>query len=136
MLQSSLAGPARPQPSPDKSIIDQLAEDMVDLTAAEGCATRDRLLERGWGDIELASYETEARQRARALMNRAETSPAASRAHRIASAAREIGHLMPTMQQVVMHLQNRRFSKPELDDILADAIAKAGDNFAHAGGAS
>lgn len=135
MQTASLAGPARPHPKPELTIVDELAEAMVDLAAAEGCATRDRLLEQGWSEITLGMYETSARERAREIVNRVDDPPAYDRSARMKVAVREGLRIMPTQQVMTMHLQNRGFSKPELDDLLPDIVAEIADAWAHEAGA-
>lgn len=130
-----LSGPARPHPKPDRGIVEELAEAMIDLNA-DGGATERRLLERGFSMLELSMYGTEARQLAAKSFIRKCDRPVYDRTARVTEAAREISRMLPGTPAITMHLQSRNFPKGELDDILADAIAQAADNFAHESGAS
>ncbi|GGA63706.1 hypothetical protein [Pelagibacterium lentulum] len=130
-----LAGPARPHPKPDRGIVEELAEAMIDLNA-DGGATERRLLERGFSSLDLSMYGQEARQLAAKSFVRKCDRPAYDRAARVSEAAREISHMLPGLPAITMQLQARNFPKRELDDILCDAIAHAADQFAHEGGAA
>jgi 5,10-methylenetetrahydrofolate reductase len=139
MLHTSPAGKVRPTPKFETPVADRIAAVMIDLQAEDGAATRDRIIERleqeGLTSFDLDLYEVEARKIANGLFVRHEDRPAVSRATRISRAATEIARLLPGMPAITLHLQARNFSKPELDDILHEAIAMAADEFAHQAGA-
>lgn len=136
MLHASSTNQVTPNFKPEKSPADRMAEDIVDLTAAEGCATEDRLKERGWTALDIDMYGTEAREIARGFVVRRLDRYTYNRPARIKEAARVIGHLVPTPQEISAALQSRSFTELELADILPEAIAAAADTFAHAGGAA
>jgi hypothetical protein len=129
---ASLAGDARPHPKP-RPAAEMFAEIVIDL-AAEGFATRERIIERaeqyGLTSFDFTANETEIFRLARLKETRHDDPPAYDRADRIRVAAREIGHLLPPLAEITMHLQTRGFPKPELDDILDECLAKAADDFA------
>lgn len=138
MLHTDQAGPVRTLPKPALHVAERIAGIMIDLQA-EGAATEKRILERmaqeGLTEFDLAMYGAQAGGIANECFVRHEDHSAAKRANRIKEAARLIGHLVPSTQEICAALQSRSFTKPELDDILPDAIASAADAFAHAGGA-
>lgn len=134
MLHTEQPGTARTNPKPQKTIAERMADDLVDL-AAEGDATGDRLRQRGWTSFEVETHGPKAQEIAGTQIVRRRDLYSYDRPERIKEAARLIGHLVPSTQQICAALQSRSFTKPELDDILPDAIASAADAFAHAGGA-
>lgn len=138
MLQAETPGQVRSSPKFETPVADRIAAVMIDLYAEDGAATRDRIIERleqeGLTSFDLDLYEVEARKIANGRFVRHEDRPAVSRATRISRAATEIAHLLPGMPAITMHLQARNFSKPELDDILGEALAQAADRFAEEGG--
>ncbi|WP_338606888.1 hypothetical protein V6617_10260 [Pelagibacterium nitratireducens] len=138
MLHTQQAGPVQPIPKPSLPVAERIAAIMIDLQA-EGAATEKRILERmaqeGLTEFDLAMYGAQAGGIANERFMRREDHSAAKRANRIKEAARLIGHLVPSTQEICAALQSRSFTKPELEDILPEAIASAADAFAHAGGA-
>lgn len=134
MLHASSTQEITPRFKPEKTIAEQIAEAMIDLNA-DGGATEDRLRERGFSQIELDMYGAEARALANQSFVRRVDRYRYNRPLRVNQAAQLIGHLIPSTQEICAALQSRSFTKYELDDILPDAIAKAADDFAHAGGA-
>jgi|TARA_A100001391_G_scaffold44812_4_gene26327 hypothetical protein len=134
MLHTPLAGQVRTNPKPQKTIAERMADDLVDL-AAEGDATGDRLRQRGWTPFEVETHGPSAQEIAGTQIVRRRDRYSYDRPERIKEAARLIGNLVPSTQEICAALQSRSFTKPELDDILPDAIASAADAFAHAGGA-
>lgn len=139
MLHASQPDQVRPVPKPDTSVAERIAAIMFDLNAEEGCATRERILDRmdldGLTSLDLDLYGVEARQIANKSMVRREDRPAARRAARIKLGANYLGHIMPSVQEICAALQLRSFTKTELDDILPEIIAQAADDFAHKAGA-
>jgi hypothetical protein len=134
MLHTEQAGKVRTNPKPIKSIPERMADDLIDL-AAEGDATGDRLRQRGWTSFEIESHGPRATEIAGTHLVRRRDHYTYDRPTRIKEAALLIGHLVPSAQEICAALQSRSFTKPELDDILPEAIASAADAFAHAGGA-
>lgn len=139
MLRASQPDQVRPSPKAETPVAERIAAIMIDLEA-EGAATEKRILERmtqeGLTPLDLDMYGAQAGKIANARFVRNEDHSAAKRASRVKEAALLVGHLMPPAQQICVVLQTRGFSKPELDDILPEAIATAADAFAHTGGAS
>ncbi len=140
MLHAETAGQVRPAPKFETPVADRIAAVMIDLYAEDGAATRDRIIERreqeGLTSFDLDLYEVEARKIANGRFVRHEDRPAVSRSTRISRAATEIARLLPGVPAITLHLQARNFSKPELDDILGEALAQAADRFAEEGGAA
>lgn len=135
MLHAETAGQVRPNFKPEQSIAQRMAEDLIDLAAEDDC-TPDRLRQRGWTSFEIEAHGAKAQEIAGTLLVRRRDRYTYDRGARINEASRLIGHLIPTTQEICAALQSRSFTKPELDDILPEAIAKAADAFAHTGGAA
>lgn len=111
--------------------LDRLVDDLIDLQA-EGDATRQRLLERGWPAAFLDANETEMRGRANARFVRSVTADPYKSLVSVQDEMTEIiCSLLPATQFVVAELQARGFSKRNIDLLLHKARAKAALSFAH-----
>lgn len=135
MQHAAQAGQVRPNPKPEKSIAERMAEDLIDLAAEDDCTT-DRLRQKGWTSFDVETHGPKAQQIAGTLLVNRRDRHTYDRTARIQEASRLIIHLVPTTQEICTVLQSRSFTKPELDDILPEAIAAAADTFAHQTGAS
>lgn len=124
-----------PQPTYAAQITDAIAHAMIDANA-HGGATRQALIEMGFKPGDLDIYGDAARSRANELFLRKSDRPAYDRAARVEKAAEHVGHLLPGLPAMAMHLMSCGFPKAELDDILTDAVTAAAATFAQEGGAA
>jgi hypothetical protein len=103
-----------------------IAQAMIDNYQSCDIATLCRL---GFTKAEIDQHHDTASSLARALFLRDDTAPDYDRAARIASASQIILNLCPSVQTLAASLQARGFAKPEIDDILDEALARAGNTF-------